>query len=229
MDANKGMRLCMEIKNPSTARILDLIRQEPQVIESGIILIDSDLVIPAVGEIDLIGLSEKRISFISIFAALTAEHMGRAAAIRRWAEENLEVLKHEYSSRGLTVPGEQSILFLCSQIDPLAIPLIPLLNNLPLEVLRYRCLESEGGRWLAIERIIGEEDLKYEVGLPRRTGDDEKTKKKIEKFKAAVLTEEEINEFFQTEKPRPAESPKQLFAPAPDEGLEFSGPYFTGN
>jgi hypothetical protein len=209
------------------ARICELIEREPSIIEAGIILIDRDLVIPSVCEIDFVGLSEKRISFISIFESLTANHMGKAAAVKRWAEENSEVLKREYAYRGLSVPDKKSILFLCSQIDPLAIPLIPLLNNLPLEVLRYRCLESGDAKWLAIERIIGEEDLKYEVGLPRRTGDDEKPKRKIERFKAAELTEEEINEFFQIEKPRPPAALARLHVPESEEILDFEGPYFT--
>ena len=222
MAAKKDMRLCREIKNPPLLRINELLKDQPQVMEEGITLLDNEVVIPAIGEIDHIAATQGRLTLISIFAALNPNHLSKAVGINRWVQENMNVLKHEYSKKGIVKDYNPRILFLCSDINSAAMSLLPLLNNLPLEVLRYRCLQSGDDRWLAIEKIYPDQKevlakeaidlIEYEVGLPRRHCDDDPPRNSLKKYQPIELTADEIGEFFD--------------AP-PDEELDFSGPYFT--
>ncbi len=192
------MNLYKKIENPSATNIIELLKQKPSIVEEGMIIIDSGIIIPEVCEIDLIGLSAKNVSFICVIPSLTKDYMEKSIAIKRWIDENFLVLKQEHTLHGFKIPNKSSIIFLCSYIDRLAFRAMSLFNNLPLKVLRYRCDELECQKWFTLEKIISEEDLEYEVSLPRRVCDDEKPRKTLEKFKVAALTEAEINEFFAT-------------------------------
>lgn len=207
------MRLCREVNNPSLSQISQMLKKDPGAIEPGLTIIDGDLVIPTVGEIDLVAASADSLLFISIFIHLTAEDLGKAAGIKKWMEENSELLKQEYAAKGKKLTCEPRIIFLCAGIDPYAFCLLPLLNNLPLDVMRYRSMQAGQDKWLTIEKIIPKEFPEYEVGLPRRAKNDFVQSNPFEKYKPAELTAAEINDFFVPQ--------------SNEEDLDFSGPYFT--
>ena len=224
------MRFCREVKNPPLSQISLMLKKDPGVITPGLTLIDSDLVIPMVSEIDLVAASQKDLLFVSAFTHLTAEDLGKAAGIKRWMDENTDLLRQEYAAKGNLSSFEVRILFLCAGIDPYAFCLLPLLNNLPLEVMRYRSIESGTEKWLTIEKVVPQEFPEYEVGLPPRTCNDTAPLPSFKKYRPIELTDAEINDFFDSA-PAPAKntspSLKSAFAPPPDDGLDFNGPYFT--
>jgi len=195
------LHLCRQVVSPSPSQIATLLKNQPETIEAGLSAIDCDLIIPSVGEIDLIGISKGRLVLVSTFGELNADLLGRAAGIKQWAYENASILKHLYKIHGLGENFSPRILFLCSEIDASARLLIPLLSDLSLEVYRYKCIESTKARWLIVEKADANETINLpsnNTKIAPRGMSDFQTKA------SAILTEEEIGEFFTIEKPSAA-------------------------
>lgn len=214
-----AMRICREVSAPSLSDISKLIAGKPDSIEAGLVHMDSDLFIPSVGEIDIVGASKGRLVLVSIFGELTADHLGKAAGIRQWAHENATVLKRVYLSDSKE-EFEPRILFLCSEVDNRALLLMKMIADLPLEIYRYRCLESGGQRWLAIERTASEKKMPQRIDLEKR-----RAVTRIPSQIHVELTDEEISEFFETE---PAiEEHREFGDIITHDETAFPGPYFN--
>ncbi len=208
-----AMRVCREVSSPPLSDIRELIKGRPDSIEAGLVSVDFDLFIPSVGEIDLVAVSNGRLVMASIFGELTADHLGKAAGIRQWSQENQTVLKRVYL--GDSKPDfSVRILFLCSEVDSRALLLMKMIADLPLEIYRYRCLESGQNKWIAIEKVAAEKKALEPVKIPANP-----------RKKAAILpsqfhiglTDEEIGDFFDM----PVEAECQ------ESGDAFEGPYFN--
>ena len=215
-----AISICREVAAPVLSEITKLIIGKPDAIEAGLVHLDSDLFIPSVGEIDFVGASKNQLVMVSIFGELTADHLGKAAGIRQWTQENATVLKRVYlvdSHREFS----PRILFLCSEVDGRAILLMKMIADLPLEIYRYRCLESGGQRWLAIEKVSeakkATQPLKIPANLRRSTA-------KLPLKFHVELTDEEIGEFFDAAPD--LESPEFGDIINHDE-TTFHGPYFN--
>lgn len=175
----KDLELCHEVATPPLSQITHLVKRQPEAIERGLTAVDSELVIPTVGEIDLIAISGGRLVMVSTFTELVSEHLGRAAGIKLWAIENGSVLKRVYQHKGLGKNILPRIIFLCSDIHPRARQLMFSIADLSLEIFKYRCLESANTQWLIIEKVLG---LSH---VPLKTH--------------VELTEEEIGDFFRND------------------------------
>lgn len=218
----QDMHLCREVVHPSLTQIAELIQKQPQAIEADLVAVDRDLVIPSVGEIDLIALSHGSLVLVSAFGRLTAEHLGKAAGIKQWVSENASVLRRVYAAYGIERSFSLRILFLCSELDPQAELLLSLLNDFSLEIFRYRCLASSDAKWLVVERIAIKK--KQEVGAASIVLEPRKTIAPAMKT-GAELTEEEINDFFGGEA---SSCNTGWLDPEMNEDDEntYSGPYF---
>lgn len=186
-----------EVRSLPFSEIINLVKQEPEAIEPGIIAVDSDIVIPNVADIDLVAISNYRLLLISVLINLSVEDLKKCNGINRWYFENASVLNHLYGSRGLNQNSHPKVVFLCSRINPDAFPLVSLLTGNSLEVLKYKCVEDGRRIWLSIEKPR----LKPPSGMPKST--------------QVELTAEELGAFFD-EKPESSMNPP-----------EFGGPYFT--
>lgn len=207
------MCLCRDVPNPTPSDVARLLKNQPEAIEKGLTIIDSDLIIPSVGEIDLIGVSKGCLVMVSTVSQLSSHHLGQAAGICEWARENWNVLEHAYA--GISHQFSLRICHLCAEIQPQAQQLMPFLANMPLEVFRYRCLESAQTRMLVLEKVVADKKpappaIKADP-TPRYQPTALRTRTDVE------LTEEEINDFFKDETPlRDA-----------DDEVTYTGPYFN--
>ena len=210
---NSDMHLCRETATPPLSEIVGLLKKQPEAIEPGLLAVDGDLFIPSVGEIDLVALSKGGLLMISTFGELTAHHLGRAAGIKQWVKENANVLARAYSKTGLSEKFPVRILFLCAEIDPQAQLLMSLIADLPLEVFRYRCLESAQTKWLTVEKVV----INKKSAVSARNV--------VIPSPESLLTDEEIGEFFDAE---PSGEPEQEFGDIIDhDETTFPGPYFN--
>lgn len=215
-----AMRLCREIAPPSVAEIAELIKNRPDSIEAGLVSVDFDLFIPSVGEIDLVAVSKGRLTMVSIFSELTADHLGKAAGIRQWTMENATVLKRVYLGESKEEFSPR-ILFLCSDVDQRALLLMKMIADLPLEICRYRCLESGENKWLAVEKVAVE---KPAVNTVRPQAFKSRPALKLSSLRGAELTTEEIGDFFEGEADLDTHEFGDIVV---HDETTFPGPYFN--
>jgi hypothetical protein len=222
-----AISICREVAAPTLSEITKLIISKPDAIEAGLVHLDSDLFIPSVGEIDLVGASKNQLVMVSIFGELTADHLGKAAGIRQWTQENATVLKRVYLSDSQKEFAPR-ILFLCSEVDGRALLLMKMIANLPLEIYRYRCLESGGQRWLTIEKVSEAKKAAPGRGdLSRPHPHSSNSRQRQAKLPSQLnieLTDEEIGEFF--DGAPDLENPEFGDIITHDEST-FQGPYFN--
>lgn len=205
--------LCRDVPNPKPSDVVRILKNQPEAMEKDLTIIDSDLIIPSVGEIDLIGVSKGCLVMVSIVSQLSSHHLGQAAGIYEWARENWSVLQHAYS--GISTRFSIRICHLCADIQPQTQQLIPFLSNMPLEVFRYRCLESAQTRMLMLEKIVS--DKKPEQAAVKATASPRHQSPTLQMRANVELTEEEIGDFFKDEVP-PHDT---------EDEITYTGPYFN--
>lgn len=120
-------------------------------VESGTAAVDSDLFIPTVGEIDMLGVRSGRLILACVFDELEGRHLKQLPDIYRWVRENSKLLAHVYRAKGLSEGFSFSIWYLCAAVEPDAQLMLPPLSDIPLVIYCYR----PNGGTLAIERFTG--------------------------------------------------------------------------
>jgi hypothetical protein len=190
------VHLSREIVSPPLTEVSEFIKRQPESLEYGLVPVDSDLIIPSVGEIDVIAVSNGTLILVSTFQKLTCDHIGKATHIKQWVADNAHILRHVYAAHGLQRYFPVRILFLCSELDPQARTLMTLLDNQNLEIFRYRCLASSQTRWIVVEKV----EIERKEDSSTRTVVIAPRPRTIPKVRVDTeLTEEEINDFFDGE------------------------------
>jgi hypothetical protein len=151
---------------------------------------------------------------ISTYLEVTEEHLHQAAGINQWVFENLSVLKHVYSGKGLKDNFLPRIIMLGSRISSGVTPLLSFLRDLHLEVHRYKFLRGNNKSWLEITKLTD-----HTKPAPKSLTDKYRLKKAVE------LTPEELGAFFDAEAQDLDPSEEMVGLPAPE--LDFKGPYFN--
>jgi len=219
-------RAVKSIKNIPLSQVIAFIQENPQIIDAGITPVDRDLIIPSVGEIDLIGVSNNNLVMISTFLELNEEHLRRAPSINQWVFENISVLKHTYFQNRITHHFSPKTIFICSRINESAEPLIQFLSDLPLEVYKYEPVVIGNNVSLNLKMVINDTPLK---------GSCQKTNinnifTKLPSREEIALTEEEVSEFFEDAEdsffPTQYEE-SDAHVPAMENETFFKGPYFS--
>jgi len=133
------------------ARVAEILKTGPAVVERGTIPVDGDLFIPSVGEIDMIGINAGRLILACVVGELQSRHLRQIPEICRWARENSRLLAHAYRAKGLSAGFSISVWYLCTEVEPEAQLLLPSLGEFSLNIYLYRA----SGKSLKVERLGG--------------------------------------------------------------------------
>jgi hypothetical protein len=133
------------------SRVAEILKKRPSTVEKGTATVDSDFFIPAVGEIDMVGVKEGRLILACVVENLQSRHLRQLPEICRWARENSRLLAQAYRAKGLCDGFSICVWYLCAEVDPEAQLLLPSLADFPLKIYRYR----SAGKTLKVEPLSG--------------------------------------------------------------------------
>lgn len=215
----KALNLCLSSSEQSISKdivhktLLDQIHS----IEEGVTFINYGIPIADLGRIELLALDGfKRTIVIEVTQALDANAISTALMKVDWLKKHGQTVAHFH--RGIHFEDDIRLWIFTAAISNNARPVLRRLSAGVCEVFEYRCLELQGEGWLVLSKFEGDKprivssaqselprEMSEESGVPEILFDRKEVVPPKNAFSIhSVLTEDEINGFFNTDAGSPS-------------------------